>query len=191
MPKIHLTPNFVSNPPKPAGKAKVDYFDVEIPGFLLEVRVTGKSTYYQRYRDTSGRLKQFRIGPVDSVFLDDARNKAKKIRSQASMGLDPRKNLDRLKEIPTFKDFVNQKYLPFVQVQKRSWEADKRESWDRFFKLTFLPYFAKFLSTQQPQAFMEVQHAQNSQIYTGQSAQRIPYCFQNRPAGPSHQGQRQ
>ena len=51
------------------------------------------------------------------------------------MGLDPRKNLDRLKEIPTFKDFVNQKYLPFVQVQKRSWEADKTMLENRIIKL--------------------------------------------------------
>ena len=42
MPKIHLTPSFVANPPKQNGKAMVDYFDTEIPGFLLEVRSTGE-----------------------------------------------------------------------------------------------------------------------------------------------------
>lgn len=73
MSKVHLTTYFVENPPRPEGKSKVDYFDTAIPGFLLEVRSTGKCTYYQRYRDKYGRVKQSRIGPTDSISLDDAR----------------------------------------------------------------------------------------------------------------------
>ncbi len=103
MPKIHLTSSFVANPRKPTDKARIDYFDIEIPGFLLEVRVTGKCTYYQRYRDAYGRLKQFRIGPVDSLSLEEGRNKAKKIRYQAAMGLDPKGNQDKQRTIPTFR----------------------------------------------------------------------------------------
>ena len=37
MPKQKLTPKFVSSPPKPTNKAKVDYFDSDVSGFLLEV----------------------------------------------------------------------------------------------------------------------------------------------------------
>ena len=48
MPKIHLRPQFVANPPKPKDKAKIDYFDSALPGFLLEVRKTGTATYYLR-----------------------------------------------------------------------------------------------------------------------------------------------
>lgn len=81
MPKIHLTQSFISNPPKAKDKLKVDYFDTEIPGFILEVRSSGKSTYYQRYRDKFGRLKQSRIGPADSVSLEDARAAAKQIKT--------------------------------------------------------------------------------------------------------------
>ncbi len=101
MPKIHLTPSFVANPPKQNGKAKVDYFDTEIPGFLLEVRSTGKCTFYQRYRDKFGRLKQSRIGPIDSISLEDARIKAKQIRSQTTMVFDPRADVERQRNMPT------------------------------------------------------------------------------------------
>ncbi len=52
MPKIHLTHSFISDPPKTNGKAKIDYFDTDVPGFILEVRSSGKSTFYQRYRDS-------------------------------------------------------------------------------------------------------------------------------------------
>ena len=62
MPKVHLTQHFADNPPVPKDKPKDDYFDTQLPGFLLEVRRTGKATYYQRYRDRYGRLKQARIG---------------------------------------------------------------------------------------------------------------------------------
>ena len=126
MPKIHLSSYFVTNPPKLNGKAKVDYFDTEVPGFLLEVRSTGKCTFYQRYRDKFGRLKQARLGPTDSISLEDARIKAKQIRSQTVMGFDPRAEVERQRNMPTFKQFVVDKYIPFIQVHKRSWDMDKK-----------------------------------------------------------------
>ncbi|KXB09111.1 hypothetical protein AKJ60_00955 [candidate division MSBL1 archaeon SCGC-AAA385M11] len=125
MPKITLTPGFVASPPKAKDKAKVDYFDTHLPGFLLEVRITGKCTYYQRYRDKYGRIKQARIGPTDSMSLEDARQKARQVRSQTTMGLDPRAELERHRNTPTFKQFVEEKYIPHVQVHKRSWGQDQ------------------------------------------------------------------
>ena len=50
MPRVHLTPAFASDPPRPKTSAKADYFDTDIPGFLLEVRATGRATYYQPAR---------------------------------------------------------------------------------------------------------------------------------------------
>ncbi len=41
------------------------------------------------------------------------------------MGFDPRAEVERQRNMPTFKQFVEDKYLPFVQVHKRSWEMDK------------------------------------------------------------------
>ena len=120
MPKIQLTQNFVAAPPKVLDKSRVDYFDIEIPGFLLEVRSTGKCTFYQRYRDKYGRLKQARIGPTDSISLEDARHKAKEIRSQTLMGFDPREEFEKYKNETTFKEFIQDQYIPYVQVHKRS-----------------------------------------------------------------------
>ncbi len=126
MPKIQLSTNFVHNPPQVKGKLKVDYFDAEIPGFLLEVRSTGKCTFYQRYRDKYGRLKQARIGPTDSISLEEARTKAKQIRSQTLMGFDPRGELEKNRNTPTFKEFIQDMYIPYIQVHKRSWELDQK-----------------------------------------------------------------
>jgi len=127
MPKVTLTPSFVENPPAcPGGRYKVDYFDTQLPGFMLEVRSTGKCTYYQRYRDKFGRIKQSRIGPTDAVSLEDARSRARQIRSQTVMGFDPRAEVERSRSMPTFGQFVREQYLPFVKVHKRSWDQDKK-----------------------------------------------------------------
>ncbi len=104
----------------------MDYFDSDVPGFILEVRSTGKSTYYQRYRDKYGRLKQSRIGPADSITLEDARQKAKQIRSQTAMGFYPRDEVEKYCNTPTFRQFVEDKYIPFIQVHKRSWQQDEK-----------------------------------------------------------------
>jgi len=72
MPKIQLKPQFVANPPRPKDKPKVDYFDTQLAGFMLEVRQTGKATYYLRYRDKNGKLRQVRIGAPETMSLDEA-----------------------------------------------------------------------------------------------------------------------
>ena len=72
MAKIYLTSVFVQDPPRcPSDKGKVDYYDTQLPGFLLEVRSSGRATYYQRYRDKYGRIKQARIGHTNSLSLED------------------------------------------------------------------------------------------------------------------------
>ena len=135
MPKITLTPSFVASPPYPKDRTKVDYFDTQVPGFLLEVRSTGKATYYQRYRDKYGRIKQSRIGPIDSISLEEARQKARQVRSQTTMGLDPRAEVEKHKQTPTFKEFVREQYLPYVQIHKRSWRQDQKSLDNRILPL--------------------------------------------------------
>jgi integrase len=127
MPRVTLTPLFAANPPHcPPGKTKVDYFDTQLSGFLLEVRASGRCTYYQRYRDQFGRMKQARIGPTDAMSLEEARAKARQIRSQTVMGLDPNGQAHKNREMPTFSEFVDEQYMPFVRVYKRSFEQDEK-----------------------------------------------------------------
>ena len=125
MPKIQLKPQFVANPPRPKDKPKVDYFDTQLAGFMLEVRQTGKATYYLRYRDKNGKLRQVRIGAPETMSLDEARSLAKSLKSQVTIGFDPKAIQNKAKAVPTFKDFVTNHYLPFVQTYKRSWELAK------------------------------------------------------------------
>jgi hypothetical protein len=73
MPKMLSTQQFSDNPPIVQHKTKTDYFDTRLTGFFLEVRASGKATYYQRYRDRHGRNRQVRLGPADAMTIEAAR----------------------------------------------------------------------------------------------------------------------
>jgi hypothetical protein len=126
MPKLQLTQQFVDNPPIVQHKTKTDYFDTRLTGFFLEVRATGKATYYQRYRDKHRRNRQVRIGPADAMSLEEAREAARQVRSSITNGFDPHDHAQKQKQVPLFSEFVEKQYLPHVKVYKRSWHQDEQ-----------------------------------------------------------------
>jgi integrase len=126
MPKIQLTQQFADNPPIVQHKTKTDYFDTRLTGFFLEVRATGKATYYQRYRDKHRKNRQTRIGAADAMTLEAAREAARQVRSGITNGFDPREQARKLREVPLFSEFVENRYLPHVKVYKRSWQRDEQ-----------------------------------------------------------------
>lgn len=125
MPKIKLAALFVRRIVCPIGQDKIDYFDEELRGFLLEVRASGRKTYYQRYTDERGRERQFRIGPADILSLRQAKIKAIRTRAEAIMGGDPSCDRAALRAIPTLRSFVVERYIPFIKTYKRSWKTDE------------------------------------------------------------------
>ncbi len=125
MPRIDLTSRFIHAAACPAGRPKIDFFDTGQRGFMLEVRASGGKTFYQRYTDDRGRERQFKIGPADVLTLDQARRKARLILAQALVGADPQRERRELREIPTLKEFVRDRYLPYVKGYKRSWNTDE------------------------------------------------------------------
>ena len=125
MPRVHLSSTFVKSAHCPADKKKVDYFDLEQRGFMLEVRCSGGKTFYQRYTDLRGRERQFKIGPADVLGLSAARKKGRSISAQALVGSDPQARRNELRATPTLGELVRDRYLPHVQSYKRSWKTDE------------------------------------------------------------------
>lgn len=116
-----LTRGLVQNPPAlPSGRDKLRLFDSNLRGFLAEVRSSGV-TFYVRYRDQRGRQREIRLGRLGDVTLDQARKRAQEIRAEASLGGDPAAARDRLKAVPTFAAFVEERYLPFAKDRLRSY----------------------------------------------------------------------
>lgn len=125
MPTVALSASFVRGAECQSGRKKTDYFDVGQRGFLLEVRQSGGKTYYQRYTDDRGRERQYKIGPADVISLDQARRKAKQVMAEALLGVDPQQRRREMRAIPLLRDFVAERYLPYVQTYKSSWQTDE------------------------------------------------------------------
>ena len=125
MPRVRLSPSFVKSASCPTGSKKIDFFDCEQRGFMLEVRCSGGKTFYQRYTDTRGRERQFKIGPADVLRLSVARREARAISAQALVGADPQARRAELRAIPTLSELVRDRYLPHVTSYKRSWRTDE------------------------------------------------------------------
>ena len=138
MATIRLSTEIIQSSKCPPNKKKVEYFDTISKYLSLEIRSSGGKTYYRRYRDSRGRIRQIKLGSVNDLSLADARKMADKIGKQVTMGEDPLEQKATLKQVPTFAAFVEEQYLPHVKTYKRSWGTDVS-----LLKNHLLPRFAK------------------------------------------------
>jgi len=92
----------------------------------VEVRhnAQGTGTYYFRYKNAHGKTCTVKLGLTTDVKLADARDKAKLLRTDVSLGNDPKAAYQRRKVIPTLKVFFTETYLPFAKQHKRTWNDD-------------------------------------------------------------------
>ena len=124
MTKVLLTPSTVEMAKCPAGKRKLDLFDQRTKGLLLEVRETGGRTYYLRYTNARGKVRQHRLADARDVTLAQARQLADQTRNRIAMGEDPAEARSALRTVPTFAQFIENDFLPHIRLHKRSWHCD-------------------------------------------------------------------
>lgn len=125
MPIVAFSAQFVRAVSRVPGRKKTDFFDSAQRGFLLEARVSGGKTYYQRYTDERGRERQYKIGAADVLTLDQARRKAKQVVAEALLGADPQQRRREMRAVPQLSGFVHERYLPYVRTYKTSWQTDE------------------------------------------------------------------
>jgi integrase len=152
MPKVRLTALFVRSAVCPDGYRKVNYFDNDVSGFLLEVRSTGGKTYYQRYRDGHGRERQYKIGPASVLTVVQARKAARNVLAKRLLGEDLAEKRAMARAVPTMAEFSREKYLPYVQTYKRSWQTD-----ERLLRIHVLPRIGKlYMDEVKPEHFYQM-----------------------------------
>jgi hypothetical protein len=125
MPKIALTANLMRTTACPDDRDKLDLFDIRCKGLLLEVRHSGGKTWYLRYTDARGRQRQLRIADANDLSLDHARKQADRLRGRIALGHDPGQERIALRSVPTFAEFIAERYLPFIKGYKRAWRTDE------------------------------------------------------------------
>jgi integrase len=124
MPVVRLDAAFVRTATCPQGKSKIDYYSDSLQGFILEVRASGKKTYYQRYRDSYGRLKQVRIGGAETISFEKAQKAAIQLKGKIALGENPEEQKKTLKQIPTLDELVQDRYIPHIHASKRRPDFD-------------------------------------------------------------------
>jgi integrase len=124
MASVTLTTQLVKTIDCPTGKKKTELFDLLSRGLSLEVRATGGKTYYRRYRDSRGRIRQIKLGDERNLSLADARQLSDKVGRQVAMGEDPLEQKQIARTVPTFADFIADQYMPYIKSYKRSWDTD-------------------------------------------------------------------
>lgn len=102
MPKATLSASFCLTAACEPAKRKTDYWCSIVTGLVLEVRSTGGKTYYLRYLTETGRQRQLKIGRYEDITFDQARKKAKQLRSEVVLGGDPAGKKAEKKAIPTY-----------------------------------------------------------------------------------------
>jgi len=177
MPVVSLSAEFVRNAVCPEGKAKENYYDTAITGFILEVRKTGGKTYALRYKDSHGRQCQHKIGDSKSISFDKAKNAAQIIRSRVVLGEDPSAEKRTKRMVPTIAEFCRDRYMPFVRVDKRSWKSD-----DSYLRCHVLPRFGTYhLDKINQQAVIEWHHSMKAHGFAMGTANRglvlLKYIF--------------
>lgn len=129
MPVVKLTQDFIAtNLICPVGKTKIEYCCDLVKGFLVECRITspGEGTYYLRYRNERYTTAHERLGRTTDVALHAARADAKRLKAEIALGTYPKSTeKSATVTVPTFTDFFEQQYMPYVTPRKRSWASDE------------------------------------------------------------------
>jgi hypothetical protein len=75
----------------PEGQRRIEYVDKGGTGLYLEVRATspGQGSYYLRWKDASGKTCHQKIGRMTEITLDEARQRAKELKAELTLGADP------------------------------------------------------------------------------------------------------
>src|SRR6185295_13422991 len=104
---------------KPKEKA-YDIWDTKLTGFILRVSPSGKMVYRCEY----GRGKRITIGNTGALTPAQARDEAKKILSQAAIGILPtiKKSEDQL----TLKKFILDDYESWRIANRKNGKDDLR-----------------------------------------------------------------
>ena len=124
MPSMPLSTEVVKSLNCPTDKTKITIFDSLCKNLVLEVNLSGRKSYYFRYKDNRSVTRQPKLSDANDITLKQARSLTDKYRGMIMMGEDPFATKTQLKKVPLVSTFITESYLPFVKTYKRSWQTD-------------------------------------------------------------------
>src|SRR5690625_8037115 len=86
---------------------------------------SGRLFFYVRYLDRYSKTSEKRFADARVLSLSDARFRAKELLARLSLGEDPFAEKLLRKQVPTYKEFIDSQYLPYIKINKKSWTVDE------------------------------------------------------------------
>jgi Arm DNA-binding domain len=121
MATANLTTTFIKNLPAVApGQRKFRVYDASIPGFAIEISLSGRKTFWLRHTDPRGRRRELKLGRYGDVTADQARKKAVELRARVTLGGDPAEMRDRMQAIPTVAAYAADIFVPYIRERLRA-----------------------------------------------------------------------
>ncbi len=126
MPQCFLSQDFLVYILQETPTQVIHYADKDLKGFFLEYRPSGTGTWYFKYKLPKSKVRYFRIGGTQDMGAVTAREYAYRVRAIIQSGGDPQQEMNNSMVPLTVEHFVIAKYIPHIQLKKRSWKLDKR-----------------------------------------------------------------
>jgi integrase len=127
MPIVNLNANFIKHHLQcPPGKPSIEFTSRDLPGFFVEVTAVspGKGSYRLRHKE-NGQTRYKSIGRTYEIDFQDAKHKAKELKSMLALGQDIKGNgKSDDKRSLRFSEFFEQQAKPHILQRKRSHRAD-------------------------------------------------------------------
>lgn len=124
MPKLQFSEKIIKNANCPLGKAKQVLIDSCCKNLLCEIRPNGRKTYFLLWQNAHGKRRLIRIGDACDITVKQAQQLANQYRSKIALGEDPRAEKVLKKTVPTFEQFIAERYMPFVRGYKKAADSD-------------------------------------------------------------------
>jgi len=107
------------------GACRMAISDVRVRGLQLERMASGRAKWRLRCMAPNGRERIcITLGDAMILNLAEARRLAAKLLHDVAHGLDPRHDKVQSRKVPSFAQFIDEQYLPYVKSYKRSWTTD-------------------------------------------------------------------
>ena len=129
MAKVHITNNFVVKTMCKEDKIKEVFYDVDLVGFLLEIRSNQTKTFYFQ-SSINGKRKMVKLGNYPSINASDAKLKCIELKDNINHVkqninlIEFEKNLNNNQSNITFLEFYDNHYLPYIKAQIKSYETN-------------------------------------------------------------------
>ena len=129
-------------------------YDRVVPGLQLERLSKDHAKWRLRAVDERGRRKCITLGDASQISLGQARMLAYSHRTKLAMGEDPTAEKVAKRSIPTFAQFIAERYMPYIRSYKKSANSD-----DGYLRIQILPVLGhKYLDEITKKDIIDLQH---------------------------------